>query len=80
MQVVREKTGKTHIEGEVIFKWIFTAVGDAPTTEEQSGSYIDTGETLTFIFLGLVVVAIVVMMLLVVVKKKKEHDKTKAQK
>ena len=79
VQVVREKTGKTHIEGEVIFKWIFTAVGDAPTTEEQSGSYIDTGETLTFVFLGLVALAIVVMMVIVVLRKKKEHDKKKAQ-
>jgi hypothetical protein len=79
VKVVREKTGKTHIEGEVIFKWIFTAVGDAPTTEEQSGSYIDTGETLTFVFLGLVALAIVVMMVIVVLRKKKEHDKKKAQ-
>ena len=79
VKVVREKTGKTHIEGEVIFKWIFTAVGDAPTTEEQSGSYIDTVETLTFVFLGLVALAIVVMMVIVVLRKKKEHDKKKAQ-
>ena len=79
VQVVRDKTGKTHIEGEVIFKWIFTAVGDAPTIGEQSGSYIDTGETITFIFFGLVIVAIVVMMVLVLVKKKKENDKKKAK-
>ncbi len=79
VKVVREKTGKTHIEGEVIFKWIFTAVGDAPTTQEQSGSYIDTGETLTFVFLGLVALAIVVMMVIVVLRKKKEYDKKKAQ-
>ena len=77
VKVVREKTGKTHIEGEVIFKWIFTAVGDAPTPGgESSGTYIDTGETITFVFAGLVVVAIGVMMLLLFVKKRKKGDRT----
>ena len=75
VKVVREKSGKTHIEGEVIFKWIFTAVGDAPTPSgESSGTYIDTGETITFIFAGLIVVAIGVMMLLLFVKKRKKKD------
>ena len=75
VKVVREKTGKTHIEGEVIFKWIFTAVGDAPTPGgESSGTYIDTGETITFVFAGLVVVAIGVMMLLLFVKKRKKNN------
>lgn len=76
VKVVREKSGKTHIEGEVIFKWIFTAVGDAPRPDDgdSSGSYIDTGETITFIFAGLIVVAIGVMMLLLFVKKRKKKD------
>ena len=75
VKVVREKSGKTHIEGEVIFKWIFTAVGDAPTPSgESSGTYIDTGETITFIFAGLIIVAIGVMMLLLFVKKRKKKD------
>ena len=74
VKVVREKTGKTHIEGEVIFKWIFTAVGDAPPIDQSSGTYIDTGETITFVFAGLVVVAIGVMMVLLFVKKRKKND------
>ena len=76
VKVVREKTGKTHIEGEVIFKWIFTAVGDAPPVDQSSGTYIDTGETITFVFAGLVVVAIGVMMVLLFVKKRKKDDRT----
>ena len=76
VKVVREKTGKTHIEGEVIFKWIFTAVGDAPPIDQSSGTYIDTGETITFVFAGLVVVAIGVMMVLLFVKKRKKNDNT----
>ena len=74
IHVTREKTGKTHIEGEVIFKWIFTAVGDAPPASESSGGYIDTGETITLVFAGLVVVAIGVMMFLLFVKRKKKND------
>ena len=72
VKVVRDKTGKTHIEGEVIFKWIFTAVGDAPPVDQSSGTYIDTGETITFVFAGLVVVAIGVLMFLLFVKKRKK--------
>lgn len=74
VEIVREKTGKDHIEGEVIFKWIFTAVTEE-TSDPEHSSYVDTGETITFIAVGVVAVAIVIMSMLVVLKrKKKEND------
>lgn len=87
VKVVRPKSGKTHIEGEVIFKWIFTAVGDSPggdgdTSGDNSGvnPFIPTGETITYIALGLFVVAIPVMWLLILGKKhKQQKDKKKSK-
>lgn len=75
VKLVRGKTGKTHIEGEVIFKWIFTAEVDIPSDDQSSGSYIHTGETITFIFFGLVIVTMIVMLLLVLFRRKKQENK-----
>ncbi len=81
IKVVRPKTGKAHIEGEVIFKWIFTAVGDAPGDNSEPNPYIDTGETITYIALGLFAVAVPVMWLLLIGKKhKKEKEAREAKK
>ena len=80
VKVVRPKTGKTHIEGEVIFKWIFTAVGDAPSEESGPNPFIPTGETITYIALGLFVVAVPVMWLLILGKKHKQQKENKKPK
>ena len=89
--VVREASGKTHIEGEVIFKWIFTAaVGIPPepsvSTPDQSDTSvpytpdnpIDTGETIVLIIFCLAALGTAVMLFLLFVrKKKKEQEKQK---
>ena len=77
-KVIREKTGKTYIEGEVIFKWIFTAVGDAPGGDE-SKSYVDTGETLIFAVAVLFVGAIIVMMILLAIRKRKKQEEDEVE-
>ena len=80
VRVVRPKTGKAHIEGEVIFKWIFTAVGDAPGDGESSNPYIDTGETITYIAIALFAIAVPVMWLLLVIKRNKKQKEKKESK
>ncbi len=77
-KVIREKTGKTYIEGEVIFKWIFTAVGDAPGGDE-SKNYVDTGETLIFAVAVLFVGAIIVMMILLAIRKRKKQEEDEVE-
>ncbi len=79
--IVREKTGKSHIEGETIFKWIFTAVTDLepgphPSGPDSPSDHVKTGETITFIAAGVMAVALVFMVLFGVTKrKKKEQEK-----
>ncbi len=80
IKVVRPKTGKTHIEGEVIFKWIFTAVGDVPGESSGPGPYIDTGETIAYIAIGLFAIAIPVMWLMVVSKRHRKEKEARAAK
>ena len=80
VKVVRPKTGKTHIEGEVIFKWIFTAVGDAPTDDSNPNPFVPTGETITYIASAVLAIAVPVMFLLLKNKKRKQDDeKAKAK-
>ena len=79
--IVREQTGKSHIEGETVFKWIFTAVIDLDPPHPQSGpdnpsDSVKTGETITFIAAVVMAVALTFMILFVVTKKKKEKEKT----
>jgi len=80
--IVREKTGKSHIEGETIFKWIFTAVTDLDPVPHPSGpdtstpsDHVKTGETITFIAAGVMAVALVFMVLFAVTKNKKKGQK-----
>ena len=80
--IVREKTGKSHIEGETIFKWIFTAVTDLDPVPHPSGpdtptpsDHVKTGETITFIAAGVMGVALVFMVLFAVTKNKKKGQK-----
>jgi hypothetical protein len=80
VKVVRPKTGKTHIEGEVIFKWIFTAVGDSPTDDSNPNPFVPTGEAITYIALAVLIVAVPVMFLLLKNKKRKqENEKSKTK-
>lgn len=72
IKVIRPKEGKDHAEGEIIFKWKFTAKETTDTSHPDTP--VDTGETITFIFAGVVAVAIVVMFILVVLKQKKKKE------
>lgn len=76
VEIVRGKSGKTHISGEVIFKWIFTAsvVPDDPDKPSKPDPFIHTGETIVFIAAGLFLISIPIMILLVIGKKKKKKD------
>lgn len=76
--IVRDKNGKTHIEGEVLFKWIFTAVVDIPDqsdTPSQPDTPVKTGETITFIIFGVATLAMAIMLILVLAKRKKQKEK-----
>ncbi len=74
VKIVREKSGQTHIEGEVKFKWKFFAVAEPDSSDPERSNPVDTGETLSFIAVGVVAVAIIVMALMVVVRKKKKEQ------
>ncbi len=80
--VVRGKSGITHIEGEVIFKWIFTAAVEIPPDDNSDTSHphqpdtpINTGETIMFILFGAAALAIAVMLILIFSKRKKDDKK-----
>lgn len=128
--VIREKSGKDHVEGETIFRWIFTAIvedagdrtsSDGPSeisspdeppistvsTESYPGSpesgytsggggddndsprrpsgpggnnildFVQTGDTIAFIAIGVVAVAMLFMIVLLVGKKRKYNNKSK---
>ena len=79
VKIVRAKTDKTHIEGEVIFKWIFSATAGAPHEDESSdpGEFIKTGETILLVAGILFLLSIPVMFLLLITKKKKQEQKNK---
>lgn len=79
--IVREASGINHVEGEVIFKWIFTAVVDLDNPSNPSDhpdTPVKTGETITFIAFGVATLAMAVMLILVLAKRKK-HEKNKQQ-
>ncbi len=89
--VIREKFGRSHIEGEVIFKWIFTAAVGIPPEPEYSdpdnsnpsvpstpGTPIDTGETIVLVLFCLAALGTAVMMFLLFTRKKKK-EQTKKQ-
>ncbi len=76
--VIRESSGVTHVEGEVVFKWIFTAVVDSPShpsVSSQPDNPVKTGEAITFVIFGVAALAIAIMLLLVLTKKKKQEKK-----
>ena len=77
--IVREPSGVTHLEGEVIFKWIFTAVVDIPDDSDSSqpDTPVKTGETITFIVFGVATLAMAIMLMLVLMKRKKQKEKEK---
>lgn len=82
--IVREQTGKSHIEGETIFKWIFTAVTDLepgphPSHPDNPSDYVKTGETITFIAAGIMAVALGFMIFFAVTKRKKDEQKKAAK-
>ena len=90
VKVVREKSGKSHIEGEIIFKWIFTAAVGLPPIDRSDPEHsdqsvphtpdtpIDTGETIIFILFCLAAVGSAFMLVLLLArKKKKEQEKQK---
>ena len=72
VKVLRPKEGKDHAEGEVIFKWKFTAEESTDTSHPDTP--VKTGETITFIFLGVAAIAIVFMFILVLIKQKKKKE------
>jgi len=79
VKIVRSAQGKTHIEGVVLFKWIFSASVGPPHEDESSepGGFIKTGETILLIAAVLFAVSIPIMFLLLVTKKKKKEQQDK---
>ncbi len=87
--IIRGKSGKTHIEGEVIFKWIFTAAVTIPPDDHSDtsdppiipplnpGTPIDTGEAIMLIIFGLAALAMSIMLILVLSKRKKQKEEEK---
>lgn len=80
--VVRQPSGKSHIDGEIIFKWIFTAVVDLDNSSKPSDhpdNPVKTGETITFIVFGVATFAMAIMLILVLTKRKKQDKNKKSE-
>ncbi len=78
--VTREASGITHIEGETVFKWIFTAAVEVTPTPGPGVSHPDspvkTGETIMFIVMGVAVMAVALMLILVLKKRRKQSEQS----
>ena len=75
--VTREQSGITHIEGETVFNWIFTAAVDKNPPEQSSrqpDTPVKTGETITFVTMGIAAAALMIMIVLVLKKRKKQNE------
>ena len=78
--VLREGSGIKEISGETVFKWIVSAAvkttsatGDEPqTSSDPILGFFQTGETITFIVIGVMVISITVMVILIVSKRRKQ--------
>jgi hypothetical protein len=74
--ILREGSGKTHISGEITFKWVFYAVVDDSYTPPKTGlTAIDTRtEILILVILGIMICG---MIALIIVKKNKKQQESK---
>lgn len=90
--IIRESSGKRHIEGEIKFKWLFFAdVIDTSESESQPDTsdpapgdpgipgIIKTGETIAFFVIGLVMAATLILIVLLFKKKKNNNDQEKPE-
>lgn len=72
IKVLRPKEGKDHAEGEILFKWVFSA--KETEDPDHPDTPVDTGDMIGFIGAGVAVVAIIIMFFLVMSKKKKKEN------
>ena len=76
IKVLSPKVGDDHAEGEVLFRWIFSA--EVTEDPDHPDTPVDTGDMIGFIGAGIAIAAIIVMFILVLLKKKKkEKEETK---
>lgn len=74
--ILRAKTGKSYIEGEVLFKWIFQA--EVQPKPNQPDKPVVTGDVITFTLFGIAGTALLVMVILVLLKRRKEKKEPEA--
>lgn len=72
-QIERDRSGQSHISGELEFKWIFAATVDENYEPPNTGLLASNGTV--WLVLIWVIAALILIMILLLVKKKKEKKK-----
>ena len=71
--IVRDKNGDRHVEGEIIFKWIFYAAVDEEYDPPNTG-FLSAKDSFWTISIAGMVGLVFLMLLLLLIKKRRKHS------